>query len=102
MCIGKLPSAWFAGQTVLPRSRGPLACAQKPHVTLPISRTGANAGYEAARAYLRGRIAVAQDLAVGDGHDEARALLANLQAEIAGADDDIVALFFQVLRDRQP
>ena len=65
------------------------------HVTLPINRTGANAGYEAARAYLRGRIAVAQDLAVGDGHDEARALLANLQPEIAGADDDIVALFFQ-------
>jgi len=45
------------------------------------------------RAYLRGRIAVALELALGNSHTEARRLLAGLQCE-TDADDEMAALYF--------
>ncbi len=58
-------------------------------------RVGASeATVQGDRGYLRGRIAVALELALGNSHTEARSLLAGLQPEIDVADNEIIALYF--------
>jgi ATP/maltotriose-dependent transcriptional regulator MalT len=49
---------------------------------------------EGERAFLRARIAVALDLALGNKHAEARNLLAALRPEIDAADNNIAAHYF--------
>ena len=46
------------------------------------------------REYIRGRIAVALELALGNSHTQARELLAGLQPEIDFADNEITSLYF--------
>jgi DNA-binding NarL/FixJ family response regulator len=93
--IGKLLSVTLGasaktaeGGATLPVGTSRAVRPRKPRVG------AAQATSEGDRAYLRGRIAVAFDLALGNSHVEARRLLAGLQPDVDTADNEIAALYF--------